>query len=157
MKKACLMTIVLTFVTLICFAEGRQPVLTFENLFPKAKQREMGLHKLTAVEREALRSHVESLLVLALSAKAGGTGGGVYAGVGSGHWIENNIDSGSFIVLEDGSLWKIDPLEKIDAMLWLPVSDITVIESSGGSPGYDYLLVNTDDGEKAHAKYMGQQ
>jgi len=80
-----------------------------------------------------------------------------YAGVGGGHWLENNIDSGTYMVLEDGTLWEIDPFDKIDAMLWLPVSNITVIESSSGSPGYDYLIINTDDGEKAHAKYIGQQ
>jgi hypothetical protein len=61
------------------------------------------------------------------------------------------------MILEDGSLWQIDPLDRIDAMLWLPTSDITVTESSSGSPGFDYLLINTDDGEKAHAKYMGKQ
>ena len=88
-----------------------------------------------------------------LPAIGGGARGG-YAGVGEGHWIKKNIDRGSFILLEDSSLWKIDPLDKINASLWLPLSDITVIESSSGSPGYDYLLINTDDGEKAHAKYI---
>jgi len=37
-------------------------------------------------------------------------------------------------------------------MLWLAVSSITVIESSDGSVGYDYALINTDDGEVAHAR-----
>jgi hypothetical protein len=37
------------------------------------------------------------------------------------------------------------------------MSRITVIPSSRGLPGYDYLLVNVDDGEKAHAKYVGRQ
>jgi len=81
----------------------------------------------------------------------------VYAGIGGGHWVKKNIDSGTYMVLEDGTLWAIDPFDKIDAMLWLPISNITVIESSSGSPGYNYLLINTDDGEKAHAKYMGKQ
>jgi len=81
----------------------------------------------------------------------------IYAGVSGSHWVKKNIDSGTKILLEDGSLWEIDPFDKIDAMLWLPISNITVIESSSGSPGYDYLLINADDGEKAHAKYMGKQ
>ncbi len=81
----------------------------------------------------------------------------VYAGTGEGHWIKKNIGRGEFIVLEDGSLWEIDRLERIDASLWLRTSDITVVESDRGSPGYDYLLINTDDGEKAHAKYMGKR
>jgi hypothetical protein len=80
-----------------------------------------------------------------------------YAGTGEGHWVSKNIGSGEFIVLEDGSLWEIDRLDRIDASLWLSTSDITVVESDRGSPGYDYLLINTDDGEKAHAKYMGKR
>ena len=70
------------------------------------------------------------------------------------HWVQKNIGSGSYIILEDGSLWAIDPLDKIDAMLWLPISSIIVVESTTGSPGYDYLLINTDDKEKAHAKFI---
>ncbi len=82
---------------------------------------------------------------------------GQYSGGSSGHWIQENIDSGSMIVLEDGSIWKIDPLDKIEAMLWLPISSITIVTSNNGSPGYDYLLINTDDREKAHAKYLGSK
>ena len=91
--------------------------------------------------------------------QAGGSVAGpkLYAGVGGGHWVKKNVDSGTYMVLEDGTLWAIDPFDKIDAMLWLPISNITVIESSSGSPGYDYLLINTDDDEKANAKYMGKQ
>ena len=80
-----------------------------------------------------------------------------YLGGSSGHWIQENIDSGSKMILEDGSIWEIDPLDKIDAMLWLPISDITIVTSDNGSSGYEYLLINTDDGEKAHAKYLGSK
>ena len=61
------------------------------------------------------------------------------------------------VVLDDGSLWQIDRLERLDASLWLPITSITVANSSRGSPGYDYVLINTDDGERAHAKYIGQR
>jgi len=150
-------------------AEG--PLLSFDQVFPPAHQRQMGLHKLTNAEKEALRKHVEALLVVA--ARAGAErpvapgeapgrpakprGANVYAGVGRGHWVKENIGRGEIILLEDGSLWKIDPLEKLDASLWLKLSEISVLESNAGSPGYNYLLVNTDDGEKAHAKYMGKK
>lgn len=80
-----------------------------------------------------------------------------YVGGSSGHWVQENIDSGKLIILEDGSIWEIDPLEQIDAMLWLPISEITVVTSDRGSPGYDYLLINTDDNEQAHAKYLGSK
>ena len=81
----------------------------------------------------------------------------VYAGTGGGHWIDKNIDQGEYLVLEDDSLWKVDPLDTSDTSLWLETSDITVAKSTDGSPGYDYVLINTDDREKAHAKYMGDR
>jgi hypothetical protein len=94
---------------------------------------------------------------LSESAQKKSNSSGSYAGGGSGHWIQENIDSGSIILLEDGSLWQVDPMDKIDAMLWLPISNITIVTSSSGSPGYEYLLINTDDNEKAHAKYLGSK
>jgi len=161
MRRLCLLLTVVLVTSADCFAQSKKAVLTFEQLFPEDKQREIGLQKLSAVEKEALRAYVESLMVAGLRLKVtsggGTTGGGIYAGVGQGHWIKENIDRGAFIVLEDKSLWKIDPFNKLDAALWLNISNITVVESSGGSPGYDYLLINTDDGEKAHANYMGKQ
>jgi hypothetical protein len=148
----------------VALAQTGKQLLSFEQLFPKSQQLQMGLHKLSETEKEALRAHVEGLLVkiIASSGSSGKatkrvSGGRVYAGVGGGHWIKENVDSGTYIILEDGSLWQIDPLDKIDAMLWLPISDITVTESTSGSLGFDYLLINTDDGEKAHARYMGQE
>lgn len=84
-------------------------------------------------------------------------GGGVYHGIGNGHWIQENINSGELLILEDGTLWKIDPLDVIVSILWLPLSDIIVKESSSGSVGYDYLLINTDDREMVHAKYLGNR
>ena len=78
----------------------------------------------------------------------------VYADEGGEHWIDKNIDDGEMLLLEDGSLWEVEPGDTIDAMLWLPTSDITVLRSDKGSPGYDYMLVNTDDGEKVHAKFL---
>jgi len=83
--------------------------------------------------------------------------GGTYPGESSGHWILENIDAGSMMVLEDNSVWEIDPLDKISesTFLWLLTSEITIVTSNSGSPGYDYLLINADDGGKPHAKFLG--
>ncbi len=163
MKKLIALVILMLAVTAVCLAQTGGKLVSFEQLFPQPQQRLMGLHKLTAKEKEALRARVEALLVqiaansTSKAAAGGEASGGVYPGVGGGHWVNKNVDSGTYMILEDGSLWQIDPFDKIDAMLWLPISNITVTQSSSGSPGYDYLLINTDDGEKAHAKYIGKQ
>ena len=79
-------------------------------------------------------------------------GGGLYAMTGGGHWIDTVSSDGAIIKLEDGSVWKVSTVGQIDTALWLPVSSITVLE--GDEPGW-YVLVNSDDGEKAPAKYLG--
>lgn len=76
----------------------------------------------------------------------------VYAGVGSGHWILENVNAGELIKLEDSSLWEISPIDRIYSALWLPISEITVIE--GRNPFYPYVLINSDDDEKAEAKFI---
>lgn len=78
-----------------------------------------------------------------------------YAGAGSGHWVTEKTDDGAVVILEDGSVWQIDPMDRLDTMLWLPTSDITVIETDD-SP-MSYVLVNTDDREKAGACLLGSK
>ena len=78
--------------------------------------------------------------------------GRTYFNTGGRHWVSKNIDSGKFIKLEDGSLWEISPIDKINSMLWLPISNITVIESK--NPYYPYTLINTDEGTKVEAKLL---
>jgi hypothetical protein len=75
----------------------------------------------------------------------------------SDFWVKQNIEHGSYILLNNGMLWAIDPFDKIDAMLWMSLDDIIIVESSKGSVGYNYLLINTSDKEQAHAKYMGKR
>ncbi len=78
---------------------------------------------------------------------------GAYPGVGSGHWIQTVSSGGEIITLEDGSLWEVSPIDVIYSAIWLPVSNIVVVEDSGPHP---YKLINTDDGESVNAKYLGQ-
>lgn len=61
----------------------------------------------------------------------------------SGHWITSVSGDGGIIVLEDGSVWLVDPFDQIDSMLWLPISDIIAC--------YD-KLINIDDGETVSAR-----
>ena len=64
-------------------------------------------------------------------------------GCESGHWITSVNRDGEVVILEDGSVWLVDPIDQIDSMLWLPTSDIVAC--------YD-KLINTDDGETVSAR-----
>ncbi|MEN3039529.1 MAG: hypothetical protein ABDI07_10365 [Candidatus Kryptonium sp.] len=81
--------------------------------------------------------------------------GKTYIGVDSEHWIQKVIDYGKIIVLEDGSLWEVSALDQFISFLWLPMSNIYVIESD--NPLYPYKLINIDDDESVQAKYIGQR
>jgi hypothetical protein len=76
-----------------------------------------------------------------------------YAG-GSGHLIQSVMDDGSVIKLEDDSLWKVSPIDEINSALWLPATDIAVIDSDDLS--YPYKLVNKDDNEVVNARLLEQ-
>jgi hypothetical protein len=58
----------------------------------------------------------------------------IYLSPGSGHWIQSVGDDGAVVVLEDRSVWLVDVLDRIDTALWLPMTEITVVEL-----GFGYL------------------
>jgi hypothetical protein len=167
--------LIIYFACFGAFNAFAQAKLGLNDLLSPTEQALLGLNKLTEQQKQHLADKILALMTQAY--KKGKTdsqvtkgeaptaqkrkpltsGGRVYSGTGNGHWVQENISSGDFILLEDGSLWKIDPFDTINASLWLPISNITVIQSSDGSPGYDYLLINTDDSEKAHAQYIGNR
>jgi hypothetical protein len=62
-----------------------------------------------------------------------------------GHWIDEVLADGQILKLEDGSLWKVDPIDTITSSLWLPVSDVIVCDDK---------IVNVDDGETVHARRL---
>lgn len=80
-----------------------------------------------------------------------------YTGVGGGHWIQESSNNGAIVTLEDGSLWEISAVDRVDTALWLPTTSITVLESRSPVGDYKYVLINKDDGEKALAKYLGRE
>jgi hypothetical protein len=105
----------------------------------------------SALRQPSATSPVRSTRLLLHPDAGSGLDGWRYINTGDGHWIKSKSDDGDIITLEDGSIWQVDLLDRIEAKLWLPLTDITVIESAIG-----YLLINTDDGEQAHAKLLSQ-
>lgn len=58
------------------------------------------------------------------------------------------------IKLEDGSLWEISPVDRVNTALWLATEEITVVESDNSI--YPYKLINTDSGDTAGAKLISR-
>ena len=151
-----------------------QEEVSLNRLITIDEQEKAGLNKLTATERENLRQLVLAKLIEAFragqtkplepsAAKQGAVapnvvppGAGVYAGVGGGHWVKENIDRGSVFLLEDGSLWEVERLDRLNSRLWLRLTSVTVVETKDGMNGFNYMLVNTNGGEAIHAKLLGK-
>lgn len=157
MKTLFILLLSLALLTHRAEAQSRKQLLTFDQMFTIEQQEEFGLTQLSATQKEALRAHVEAMLMKVISARQSSPAKKAYRSTGDGHWIKKNIDRGNNIVLEDGSLWQISPIDRIDTALWLPISNITVQQYTEASGPYEYILINTSDRNKACAKYLGQE
>lgn len=80
----------------------------------------------------------------------------IYLEVGEKHWIKSKVSDGSIVTLEDGSMWEIHSSDRMYTRLWLKITNIMVLEAKDTVDDYRYLLINTDDGEKVFAKYLGK-
>ena len=151
-----------------------QAAPTFDQMFSAEEIKTFGLYKLTPVEKKALADTIYQVVKEAhrLGRESAGQqtvqpapqpkpvpapalAGRSYSG--SGYWIKENIERGSMIILNDGSVWQVDRMDKLDASLWMKLSNITIAESSDGMPGYNYLLINSDDKQAVHAKLIGKR
>ena len=79
----------------------------------------------------------------------------MYWDPGDGHWINEVRDSGRFILLEDGSLWEVAPINQAETCIWLPTAEIEVLEND--DPIYPYKIVNKDEEEVVDAKFIGTE
>jgi hypothetical protein len=144
------------FVVAPSLGQQNTAALRMEQVMTQDELRSTGVEGLTQAQRVALDAWLNRYTSRLLTT-ASNNGTGAYGSVGGGHWITEKSDNGGFITLEDGSFWEINSIDRIDTALWLPVTNITVILSRSPIVDYKYELINTDDDEKALAKYMGKQ
>lgn len=138
------------------------PVITIEKVMTGAERHTTGVDRLTPAQRSALDRWLSAYTMQVIqfvrgSAKPAASGAGDYTGSGGGHWIKSKLDNGGTIILEDGSMWEISSVDRIDTSLWLPISNVTILKASSPVGDYRYTLVNIDEGEKALAKFLGKQ
>ena len=138
-----------------------QKVIKLEQILSDSEYKSCGLHKLTDVEIANLEKVIATVIQLFIKTmqeqrqmSPRGSSIQTYGGTGSGHWVSKNIDSGKLIKLEDGSLWEISSIDRINTMLWLATEQITITKS-GNSP-YPYKLINVDQENAAEAKLVSK-
>jgi hypothetical protein len=57
----------------------------------------------------------------------------------SGYTLEFVSDDGDILKLDDGSVWRVDPGDTIDAATWVPPVDVIVCDDK---------IINLDDNEQ---------
>jgi len=72
------------------------------------------------------------------------------------YWVGSTADRGALVVIDPGGyVFSIDPIDKINTMIWLPVDEIKLLKSDNAL--YPFLLVNTSQKNNAHAKLLGRK
>jgi TPR repeat protein len=80
--------------------------------------------------------------------------GGIYITPSEGHWVDQVFANGEMVKLEDGSIWRISPLDTANSVNWSAASEITI--DDGDELLYPYILVNTSDNELVNARLLKQ-
>ena len=138
-KIAKLVMILISVLGVVVFAaDTPNKILSFNKIMTKTEQDRTGVSKLSAQEKAALEEWLTDFVISIAAQKSN-----VYLGIGQEHWVKETIDSGAFIRLEDNSLWEISPIDIINTILWLPIDNVIVIEST--NPLYPYKLVGERD------------
>jgi hypothetical protein len=141
-------------------------IISVEKLMTQSDMVETGVAGLSLGQRAALdrwlSSYTAAVIKIAQdqpskAAVPSSMGGGSYLGSSSGHWVKSRSTNGTTISLEDGSLWEIASIARIDTMLWLPAEDVAVFKSDSPFGEYKYTLFNKDEGQKASARYLGKE
>ena len=138
-KIAKLVMILISVLGVVVFAaDTPNKILSLNKIMTKTEQDRTGVSKLSAKEKAALEEWLTDFVIGIAAQKSN-----VYPGVGQEHWVKETVDSGAFIRLEDNSLWEISPIDTINTILWLPIDNIIVIESTNAL--YPYKLVGERD------------
>src|SRR5262249_22207433 len=125
---------------------------SFLTLMSTEEARATGVDGLSTDQRYALEAWIAGIVGAAMRASGGGE---TYASKGDGHWVSESALDGRVVALEDESLWEIAPTDRVNTILWLPTTSVTVVKSPHAWGLYRYLLVNTEDNENVSARYLG--
>jgi hypothetical protein len=113
-----------------------------------------GVAGLSPIQRAALDQWLTGYTTLMRKVFATSTNDPAYV-TGSGHSVDEVCGDGSIVLLDDGSIWLIEDTDRVDTSLWLSTTDITVSRNPRPIGDYKFILNNTEDHEKASAKYLG--
>lgn len=101
---------------------------------------------------EATREPQKEIVYVPVPMESGGLN--LYLGTGDETSIQSVSDGGRIITLLDNSIWEVSPIDTVTTSIWLPVTEVVVVD--GEDPSFPYKMINKDDGETADVKLISQ-
>jgi hypothetical protein len=62
-----------------------------------------------------------------------------YSGHANGRWIDEVGPGGATVELDDGSVWEVEPVERVTAQSWAAATNVTLTET--GATAYPYRMM----------------
>lgn len=125
-----------------------QRYIKLKEILSDSEYRECGLHKLTDAELANLEKTIVTIAYAVSVTMQENTvlfsDTTSIQSTGTKHWIKSKSDDGSIITLEDGSVWQVDQINRIDTILWLPTENVLILDQN--------TLLNIDQKQKVSAK-----
>ncbi len=121
--------------------DGRTPSLCQRNLLSAEEKR-----RVAEAERRAGANAPRVSPPLATTQRAPATSSPRRArlsGCEDGLWIDRVAANGAILMLSDGSVWRVDPVDTVVSSIWLPVTDVIVCDDE---------IINVDDRESVAAR-----
>ena len=78
-----------------------------------------------------------------------------YPGAGTGRSVQRSVALGSYLALDDSSLWEIAVAQRLAVLQW-ETDDPILIESQEDGAAFPYTIVNDRCGERVSARYVGR-
>jgi len=108
----------------LCPAQ-QSPIVTMDSVMTVQEMRETGVGALNSARRAVLDKWLTeyTLKIIQIAQPRTPTAGTsnssqIHPGTAGGHWIKSTASNGALVTLEDGSLWDINSIDRIDTMLW---------------------------------------
>ena len=133
----------ITLITLaaIPLAANDAPPSNLEEYIPYTVQQQYGLTQLSQEQRNQIASWLKEKKVEIPQSRTS--------------YLSLNIASGSYIQLQDGTVWEIKPSDRIQSQGWLSTVKIEI--SSSGDKDYPYRLYNIDSRTAVSAKKVSMK
>lgn len=119
---------------------------TFDTEMTAQEKKQTGLTRLSDKEKTALQNWIENHYQKRIEPIGGTQEEGT---------LEENLKSGSFIRLSNGTLWNIHPKDTPITQGWITPVEITVTQT--GNADYPYKLTNTLTGSSVRARKAQQE